>query len=141
MPLALPIVLPCAMDSALKVLQYYADAPLEEAKRTVDLATLIVLGRRGEPDDRTQDPALKQHRREAGTVRAYAAQILRENGKPLPISMIRTTLNRRFQINSSLESVSSMLSRLAKKGDEFTRPSKGLYGLVEWTQQDEQDDG
>ena len=54
--------------------------------------------------------------------------------------MIRTTLNRRFQINSSLESVSSMLSRLVRKGDEFTRPSKGLYGLIEWEQQDEQDD-
>ena len=128
------------MDSAFKVLQYFADAPLEEAKRTVDLAMLIVLGRRGEPGDRSQDPALKPHRREAGTVRAYAAQILRENGKPLPISVIRTTLNRRFQINSSLESVSSMLSRLVKKGDEFTRPVKGLYDLVEWAQQDDQED-
>ena len=25
-----------------------------------------------------------------------------------------------------------MLSRLVKKGDEFARPAKGLYGLIEW---------
>ena len=95
-------MLPCDMDSALKVLQYFSDAALDEAKRTVDLAVLIVLGRRGEPGDRTQDPALKpDRRREVGTVRAYAAQILRENGKPLLVSMIRTVLFRRFQIDSS----------------------------------------
>ena len=55
--------------------------------------------------------------------------------------MIRAMLNRRFNINSSLASVSSTISRLARKGDEFTRPSKGLYGLIEWEQRDDGDDG
>ena len=140
------------MDSTLKILQYFADAPVDEAKRAADLATLIVQGRRGEPCTTTQDPVqeptqapdqlpmLKPRKRQRhGTVRACTAQILRENGHPMPISKIRILLAQRFEINASLETIGSSISRLVKKGDEFTRPAKGLYGLVEWDQKSNTD--
>lgn len=151
---------PCCMDVPVQVLHYFRTAPLAEAEQISESVLLILKGRQVVERPQAPPPKIVKtpptqiaptppkpngigRQKDAKSIRARCETVLRQEGRPMTADALKNSLMEHFQKTATPDVVRSVLGKLVRKGDTFSRPGEGLFGLLEWAAEPsrDQDDG
>jgi hypothetical protein len=120
------------MTDPLLLIEFARSAPLQEAERVLGIADWIVKARREAVSlDPAVGPAAPRTEGKPKTIRACIVAVLRQQMQPMHAQAITTAVQNNFR-PCSIQTVRSLLGKLARKNTVFKRVGTGRYGLLEW---------